>query len=61
MVLAKVAKSLSKVDELMNEVAQLMKGEELAFESDDKADPVKEGTYSSEDSKDYDDFQAAWI
>ena len=60
--LAKVAKSLSKVDELMNEVAQLMKGEELAFESDDSsAKPVKEETYSSEDSKDYDDFQTAWI
>ena len=60
--LAKVAKSLSKVDELMNEVAQLMKDEELVFESDyNNVEPVKKGTYSSEDSKEYDDFQAAWI
>ena len=59
--LAKVAESLSKVDKLMNEVAQLMKGEELTFESDDKVEPVKEETYSSEDSKEYDNFQTAWI
>ena len=59
--LAKVAKSLSRVDEIMNEVAQFIESEELENNSDSSTGPAKEETYSSEDSKEYDNFQTAWV